>query len=203
MHKHLESSGFIWWFWKFLTKKFTFGWRFLFLLCDHSNVLRLVFWFLCETEMMCDWSLCGSVKARPVLSLRVWLLLVFSFAPSGCWKQVKHPSARQQSTEFTFSFSSEKDLMPKMDLVTSDMAGQAPVSLPMFYTGSDYLISHSVLCPILFISLWCLIFNAFWSQAHLISLLSLADLSLLSFLRLISDLSSDFDHIEVKNRDQS
>ncbi|KAF5900289.1 discoidin, CUB and LCCL domain-containing protein 1, partial [Clarias magur] len=41
---------------------------------------------------------------------------------TGCWKQVKHPSARQQSTEFTFSYSSEKDHLPKMDLVTSDMA---------------------------------------------------------------------------------
>ncbi|KAK2864303.1 hypothetical protein Q7C36_003457 [Tachysurus vachellii] len=49
---------------------------------------------------------------------------------TGCWKQVKHPSARQQSTEFTFSFSSEKDLMPKMDLVTSDMADyQQPLML--------------------------------------------------------------------------
>ncbi|XP_058235441.1 discoidin, CUB and LCCL domain-containing protein 1 isoform X2 [Hemibagrus wyckioides] len=49
---------------------------------------------------------------------------------TGCWKQVKHPSARQQSTEFTFSYSSEKDHMPKMDLVTSDMADyQQPLML--------------------------------------------------------------------------
>lgn len=51
------------------------------------------------------------------------------FARPGCWKQVKHASARQQSTEFTFSYSSEKDHLPKIDLVTSDMAGQTPVSL--------------------------------------------------------------------------
>ncbi|XP_053344437.1 discoidin, CUB and LCCL domain-containing protein 1 [Clarias gariepinus] len=49
---------------------------------------------------------------------------------TGCWKQVKHPSARQQSTEFTFSYSSEKDHLPKMDLVTSDMADyQQPLML--------------------------------------------------------------------------
>lgn len=59
---------------------------------------------------------------------------MFSFVPPGCWKQVKHPSARQQSTEFTFSYSSEKDHMPKMDLVTSDMAGQSLFSLPPFHT---------------------------------------------------------------------
>ncbi|TSP57597.1 Discoidin, CUB and LCCL domain-containing protein 1 [Bagarius yarrelli] len=48
----------------------------------------------------------------------------------GCWKQVKTPSARQQSTEFTFSYSSEKDHRPKMDLVTSDMADyQQPLML--------------------------------------------------------------------------
>ncbi|XP_072542285.1 discoidin, CUB and LCCL domain-containing protein 1 [Salminus brasiliensis] len=49
---------------------------------------------------------------------------------TGCWKQVKHPSARHQSTEFTFSYSSEKDPLPKMDLVTSDMADyQQPLML--------------------------------------------------------------------------
>uniref|UniRef100_A0A8B9KMY4 Discoidin, CUB and LCCL domain containing 1 n=1 Tax=Astyanax mexicanus TaxID=7994 RepID=A0A8B9KMY4_ASTMX len=49
---------------------------------------------------------------------------------AGCWKQVKHPSARQQSTEFTFSYSSEKDHLPKIDLVTSDMADyQQPLML--------------------------------------------------------------------------
>lgn len=49
---------------------------------------------------------------------------------TGCWKQVKHPSTRQQSTEFTFSYSSEKDHLPKIDLVTSDMADyQQPLML--------------------------------------------------------------------------
>ncbi|KAI5090807.1 discoidin, CUB and LCCL domain-containing protein 1 isoform X1 [Silurus meridionalis] len=49
---------------------------------------------------------------------------------TGCWKQVKPPSARQQSTEFTFSYSSEKEHLPKMDLVTSDMADyQQPLML--------------------------------------------------------------------------
>ncbi|MCJ8743948.1 hypothetical protein PDJAM_G00100470 [Pangasius djambal] len=49
---------------------------------------------------------------------------------AGCWKQVKYPSARQQSTEFTFSYSSEKEHLPKMDLVTSDMADyQQPLML--------------------------------------------------------------------------
>uniref|UniRef100_W5NKM9 Discoidin, CUB and LCCL domain containing 1 n=1 Tax=Lepisosteus oculatus TaxID=7918 RepID=W5NKM9_LEPOC len=41
---------------------------------------------------------------------------------SGCWKQIKQPFARHQSTEFTFSYSSEKDPMQKLDLVTSSMA---------------------------------------------------------------------------------
>ncbi|KAL7888467.1 hypothetical protein AOLI_G00034410 [Acnodon oligacanthus] len=51
-------------------------------------------------------------------------------AQTGCWKQVKHPSARHQSTEFTFSYSSEKDPLPKIDLVTSDMADyQQPLML--------------------------------------------------------------------------
>ncbi|KAI4887677.1 hypothetical protein NFI96_014865 [Prochilodus magdalenae] len=49
---------------------------------------------------------------------------------TGCWKPVKHPSVRHQSTEFTFSYSSEKDPLPKIDLVTSDMADyQQPLML--------------------------------------------------------------------------
>ncbi|KAK1796173.1 hypothetical protein P4O66_009250 [Electrophorus voltai] len=49
---------------------------------------------------------------------------------TGCWKQVKQPSARHLSTEFTFSYSSEKDTLPKMDLVTSTMADyQQPLML--------------------------------------------------------------------------
>uniref|UniRef100_A0A8C7LQK5 Discoidin, CUB and LCCL domain containing 1 n=1 Tax=Oncorhynchus mykiss TaxID=8022 RepID=A0A8C7LQK5_ONCMY len=42
--------------------------------------------------------------------------------PSGCWKQIKQPFARHQSTEFTISYSSEKDPIQKLDLVTSTMA---------------------------------------------------------------------------------
>ncbi|XP_041716557.1 discoidin, CUB and LCCL domain-containing protein 1 isoform X2 [Coregonus clupeaformis] len=41
---------------------------------------------------------------------------------TGCWKQIKQPFARHQSTEFTISYSSEKDPIQKLDLVTSTMA---------------------------------------------------------------------------------
>nr|XP_047921483.1 discoidin, CUB and LCCL domain-containing protein 1 isoform X4 [Anser cygnoides] len=42
---------------------------------------------------------------------------------SGCWKQIKQPFTRHQSTEFTISYSNEKETPQKLDLVTSDMAG--------------------------------------------------------------------------------
>ncbi|XP_069091469.1 discoidin, CUB and LCCL domain-containing protein 1 [Pleurodeles waltl] len=41
---------------------------------------------------------------------------------TGCWKQIKQPFARQQSTEFTISYSNDKDTVQKLDLVTCDMA---------------------------------------------------------------------------------
>ncbi|XP_041721845.1 discoidin, CUB and LCCL domain-containing protein 1 [Coregonus clupeaformis] len=51
---------------------------------------------------------------------------------TGCWKQIKQPFARHQSTEFTISYSSEKDPMQKLDLVTSTMAEyQQPLMIGM------------------------------------------------------------------------
>ncbi|KAJ8355897.1 hypothetical protein SKAU_G00186910 [Synaphobranchus kaupii] len=41
---------------------------------------------------------------------------------TGCWKQIQRPFSRHQSTEFTISYSSEKDPIQKLDLVTSTMA---------------------------------------------------------------------------------
>nr|XP_015844275.1 discoidin, CUB and LCCL domain-containing protein 1-like [Peromyscus maniculatus bairdii] len=43
------------------------------------------------------------------------------FVP-GCWKQIKYPFARHQSTEFTISYDNEKEMTQKLDLITSDMA---------------------------------------------------------------------------------
>ncbi|XP_016329767.1 discoidin, CUB and LCCL domain-containing protein 1-like [Sinocyclocheilus anshuiensis] len=43
---------------------------------------------------------------------------------TGCWKQIKQPFARHQSTEFTIKYSSEKDPIQKLDLVTSAMAAE-------------------------------------------------------------------------------
>ncbi|KAM8952994.1 discoidin, CUB and LCCL domain-containing protein 1 [Pelodytes ibericus] len=40
----------------------------------------------------------------------------------GCWKQLEQPFVRQQSTEFTISYSNnDKDVLPKFDLVKCDM----------------------------------------------------------------------------------
>ncbi|CAM4644607.1 discoidin, CUB and LCCL domain-containing protein 1 isoform X1 [Lepidochelys kempii] len=41
---------------------------------------------------------------------------------TGCWKQIKQPFVRHQSTEFTISYNNEKETPQKLDLVTSDMA---------------------------------------------------------------------------------
>ncbi|CAM5132425.1 unnamed protein product [Natator depressus] len=41
---------------------------------------------------------------------------------AGCWKQIKQPFVRHQSTEFTISYNNEKETPQKLDLVTSDMA---------------------------------------------------------------------------------
>uniref|UniRef100_A0A8C6Z8G9 Discoidin, CUB and LCCL domain containing 1 n=1 Tax=Nothoprocta perdicaria TaxID=30464 RepID=A0A8C6Z8G9_NOTPE len=47
----------------------------------------------------------------------------FYFFVTGCWKQIKQPFTRHQSTEFTISYSNEKETPQKLDLVMSDMAG--------------------------------------------------------------------------------
>ncbi|MBN3303239.1 DCBD1 protein, partial [Amia calva] len=41
---------------------------------------------------------------------------------TGCWKQIKQPFTRHQSAEFTISYSSDKDTLQKLDLVTCSMA---------------------------------------------------------------------------------
>ncbi|EGW02607.1 Discoidin, CUB and LCCL domain-containing protein 1 [Cricetulus griseus] len=41
---------------------------------------------------------------------------------TGCWKQIKYPFARHQSTEFTISYDNEKEVTQKLDLITSVMA---------------------------------------------------------------------------------
>ncbi|XP_067402744.1 discoidin, CUB and LCCL domain-containing protein 1 [Emydura macquarii macquarii] len=41
---------------------------------------------------------------------------------TGCWKQIKQPFVRHQSTEFTISYNNEKETPQKLDLITSDMA---------------------------------------------------------------------------------
>ncbi|XP_018419399.1 PREDICTED: discoidin, CUB and LCCL domain-containing protein 1 [Nanorana parkeri] len=38
----------------------------------------------------------------------------------GCWKQLEQPFMRQQSTEFTISYASDKDVMQKFDFVKCD-----------------------------------------------------------------------------------
>ncbi|XP_016353284.1 discoidin, CUB and LCCL domain-containing protein 1-like isoform X2 [Sinocyclocheilus anshuiensis] len=51
-------------------------------------------------------------------------LTVERFLSTGCWRQIKQPFARHQSTEFTIKYSSEKDPIQKLDLVTSAMAAE-------------------------------------------------------------------------------
>ncbi|KAI7800140.1 discoidin, CUB and LCCL domain-containing protein 1 [Triplophysa rosa] len=43
---------------------------------------------------------------------------------TGCWRQIKQPFARHQSTEFTIKYNTEKDPIQKLDLVTSAMAAE-------------------------------------------------------------------------------
>ncbi|TRY58200.1 hypothetical protein DNTS_017411 [Danionella cerebrum] len=43
---------------------------------------------------------------------------------TGCWRQIKQPFTRHQSTEFTIKYSSEKEPIQKLDLVTSAMAAE-------------------------------------------------------------------------------
>uniref|UniRef100_A0A8C8GLZ3 Discoidin, CUB and LCCL domain containing 1 n=1 Tax=Oncorhynchus tshawytscha TaxID=74940 RepID=A0A8C8GLZ3_ONCTS len=68
------------------------------------------------------------------ICLTIVFLLSLPACPrrSGCWKQIKQPFARHQSTEFTISYSSEKDPIQKLDLVTSTMAEyQQPLMIGM------------------------------------------------------------------------
>lgn len=47
-----------------------------------------------------------------------------------CWKQIKHPFARDQSAEFAISYDNEKEVTQKLDLITRDMADyQLPVMI--------------------------------------------------------------------------
>ncbi|KAM6185335.1 discoidin, CUB and LCCL domain-containing protein 1 [Rhynchocyon petersi] len=41
---------------------------------------------------------------------------------TGCWKQIKYPFARHQSSEFTISYDNEKEMTQKLDLIACDMA---------------------------------------------------------------------------------
>lgn len=45
---------------------------------------------------------------------------------SGCWKQLEQPFMRQQSTEFTISYTSDKDILQKFDLVKCDTEDYEP-----------------------------------------------------------------------------
>ncbi|XP_071370710.1 discoidin, CUB and LCCL domain-containing protein 1 [Centroberyx affinis] len=50
---------------------------------------------------------------------------------TGCWKQMKQPFARHQSTEFTISYSSEKDPMHKLDFTSTMAEYQQPLMIGM------------------------------------------------------------------------
>ncbi|XP_006840037.1 PREDICTED: discoidin, CUB and LCCL domain-containing protein 1 [Chrysochloris asiatica] len=41
---------------------------------------------------------------------------------TGCWKQIKYPFARHQSSEFTISYDNEKEMTQKLDLIACDVA---------------------------------------------------------------------------------
>ncbi|XP_006879211.1 PREDICTED: discoidin, CUB and LCCL domain-containing protein 1 [Elephantulus edwardii] len=41
---------------------------------------------------------------------------------TGCWKQIKYPFLRHQSSEFTISYDNEKEMTQKLDLIACDMA---------------------------------------------------------------------------------
>uniref|UniRef100_G3T3N1 Discoidin, CUB and LCCL domain containing 1 n=1 Tax=Loxodonta africana TaxID=9785 RepID=G3T3N1_LOXAF len=49
---------------------------------------------------------------------------------TGCWKKIKYPFARHQSSEFTICYDNEKEMTQKLDLITRDMADyQQPVMI--------------------------------------------------------------------------
>ncbi|KAK2114243.1 Discoidin, CUB and LCCL domain-containing protein 1 [Saguinus oedipus] len=52
-----------------------------------------------------------------------------AFRKYDCWKQIKYPFARHQSAEFTISYDNEKEMTQKLDLITSDMAGDIVTSI--------------------------------------------------------------------------
>ncbi|XP_029858081.1 discoidin, CUB and LCCL domain-containing protein 1 isoform X4 [Aquila chrysaetos chrysaetos] len=64
--------------------------------------------------------ICAALRKREARGLSYGLS---SAQKSGCWKQIKQPFTRHQSTEFTISYNNEKETPQKLDLVTSDMAG--------------------------------------------------------------------------------
>ncbi|KAM6126787.1 LOW QUALITY PROTEIN: discoidin, CUB and LCCL domain-containing protein 1 [Pterocles gutturalis] len=63
--------------------------------------------------------ICAALRKRETKGLSYGLS---SAQKSGCWKQIKQPFTRHQSTEFTISYNNEKETTQKLDLVTSDMA---------------------------------------------------------------------------------
>ncbi|XP_063245944.1 discoidin, CUB and LCCL domain-containing protein 1 isoform X2 [Prinia subflava] len=63
--------------------------------------------------------ICTALRKREAKGLSYGLS---STQKSGCWKQIKQPFTRHQSTEFTISYNNEKETPQKLDLVTSDMA---------------------------------------------------------------------------------
>ncbi|XP_061845808.1 discoidin, CUB and LCCL domain-containing protein 1 [Colius striatus] len=63
--------------------------------------------------------ICAALRKREAKGLSYGLS---NAQKSGCWKQIKQPFTRHQSTEFTISYNNEKETPQKLDLVTSDMA---------------------------------------------------------------------------------
>ncbi|XP_037988697.1 discoidin, CUB and LCCL domain-containing protein 1 isoform X1 [Motacilla alba alba] len=63
--------------------------------------------------------ICAALRKREAKGLSYGLS---STQKSGCWKQIKQPFTRHQSTEFTISYNNEKETPQKLDLVTRDMA---------------------------------------------------------------------------------
>uniref|UniRef100_A0A8D0GZP7 Discoidin, CUB and LCCL domain containing 1 n=1 Tax=Sphenodon punctatus TaxID=8508 RepID=A0A8D0GZP7_SPHPU len=61
--------------------------------------------------------------------LGILSFLFFCIFDPGCWKQIKQPFARHQSTEFTISYNNEKEMPQKLELVTSTMAGKCSLTL--------------------------------------------------------------------------
>ncbi|XP_067149909.1 discoidin, CUB and LCCL domain-containing protein 1 [Apteryx mantelli] len=71
--------------------------------------------------------ICAALRKRETKGLSYGLS---NAQKSGCWKQIKQPFTRHQSTEFTISYNNEKETPQKLDLVTSDMAEyQQPLML--------------------------------------------------------------------------